>query len=55
MGHSANSRLRITARSAERPDTLALFANGLAITALAEGGDGNVPWLLALGADKLPR
>ena len=35
--------------------TSALFANGLAITALAEGGDGNLPWLLALGADKLPR
>ena len=35
--------------------TAALFANGMAITALTEGGDGTVPWLLALRADKLPR
>jgi hypothetical protein len=35
--------------------TSAMFANGMAITALTEGGDGAVPWLLALRADKLPR
>jgi hypothetical protein len=35
--------------------TAALFANGMAITALTEGGDGTVPWLLALRADKLAR
>jgi SAM-dependent methyltransferase len=35
--------------------TSALFANGMAITALTEGGNGTVPWLLALRADKLPR
>ena len=35
--------------------TSALFANGMAITALTEGGGGTVPWLLALRADKLPR
>jgi hypothetical protein len=35
--------------------TSALFANGLAVTALTEGGSGTVPWLLALRADKLPR
>ena len=29
--------------------------SGMAITALTEGGDGTVPWLLALRADKLTR
>jgi SAM-dependent methyltransferase len=50
--------LAMTFTSMHRPlsvYTSALFANGLTITALAEGGDGNLPWLLALGADKLPR
>ena len=50
--------LAMTFTSMHRPlsvYTSALFANGLAITALAEGGDGDFPWLLALGADKLPR
>jgi hypothetical protein len=35
--------------------TSALFAQGMAITALTEGGSGPVPWLLTLRADKLPR
>jgi SAM-dependent methyltransferase len=50
--------LAMTFTSMHRPlsvYTSALFANGMAITALTEGGDGTVPWLLALGADKLPR
>ena len=50
--------LAMTFTSMHRPlsaYTSALFANGLAITALTEGGDGTVPWLLALRADKLPR
>ncbi len=50
--------LAMTFTSMHRPlsvYTSALFANGLAITALTEGGDGTVPWLLAVGADKLPR
>ena len=50
--------LAMTFTSMHRPlsaYTSALFANGLAITALTEGGTGTVPWLLALRADKLPR
>jgi SAM-dependent methyltransferase len=50
--------LAMTFTSMHRPlsvYTSALFANGLAITALTEGGGGTVPWLLALGADKLSR
>jgi SAM-dependent methyltransferase len=50
--------LAMTFTSMHRPlsaYTSALFANGMAITALTEGGDGTVPWLLALRADKLPR
>jgi hypothetical protein len=50
--------LAMTFTSMHRPlsvYTWALFANGMAITALTEGGDGTVPWLLALGADKLHR
>jgi hypothetical protein len=35
--------------------TAALFAAGLAITALTEAGDSSVPWLLALRAEKLAR
>jgi SAM-dependent methyltransferase len=50
--------LAMTFTSMHRPlgaYTAALFANGMAITALTEGGDGTVPWLLALRADKLAR
>jgi SAM-dependent methyltransferase len=50
--------LAMTFTSMHRPlsaYTSAMFANGMAITALTEGGDGTVPWLLALRADKLPR
>ena len=50
--------LAMTFTSMHRPlsaYTSALFANGMAITALTEAGDGTVPWLLALRADKLPR
>ena len=35
--------------------TSALFAEGMALTALTEAGEGIVPWLLALRAEKLPR
>ena len=35
--------------------TRALFGQGMVITALSEGGDGMIPWLLAMRADKLPR
>ena len=47
--------LAMTFTSMHRPlsaYTSALFANGLAITALTEGGGGTVPWLLALRAEK---
>jgi SAM-dependent methyltransferase len=50
--------LAMTFTSMHRPFgvyTAALFANGMAITALTEGGNGTVPWLLALRADKLAR
>ena len=50
--------LAMTFTSMHRPlsaYTSALFANGMAITALTESGRGTVPWLLALRADKLPR
>jgi SAM-dependent methyltransferase len=33
--------------------TSALFASGMVISGLAEGGGGRVPWLLALRADKI--
>ena len=50
--------LAMTFTSMHRPlgvYTSAVFANGMTITALTEGGNGTVPWLLALRADKLPR
>lgn len=31
----------------------ALTANGMVVSALTEGGSGNIPWLLAIRADKL--
>ncbi len=33
--------------------TSALFANGMVLSALTEGGDGTIPWLLAARADKV--
>ena len=33
----------------------ALAANGMMISALVEGGDGAIPWLLAARADKIAR
>lgn len=50
--------LAMTFTSMHRPlsaYTSALFAEGMAITALTEAGDGAVPWLLALRADKPAR
>jgi ubiquinone/menaquinone biosynthesis C-methylase UbiE len=50
--------LAMTFTSMHRPlsaYTSALFANGMAISALTEGGGGTVPWLLALRAEKRPR
>ena len=50
--------LAMTFTSMHRPlsaYTGALFAEGMAITALTEAGGGTVPWLLALRADKLSR
>jgi hypothetical protein len=35
--------------------TSALFGQGMAITALTEHGDGVIPWLLAMRAEKIPR
>jgi hypothetical protein len=35
--------------------TSALFGQGMVISALTEGGDGVIPWLLAMRADKIPR
>jgi hypothetical protein len=56
--HIEHDGLAMTFTSMHRPlsaYTSALFANGLAITALTEVGQGPVPWLLTVGADKLPR
>jgi SAM-dependent methyltransferase len=59
VDHVERDGLTMTFTSMHRPlsaYTSALFANGMAITALTEsGGDGTVPWLLALGAEKIPR
>jgi SAM-dependent methyltransferase len=35
--------------------TSALFAHGMVLTALTEGGDGPIPWVLAARADKIRR
>jgi SAM-dependent methyltransferase len=56
--HVERDGIAMTFTSMHRPlsaYTSALFAEGMAITALTEGGGGLVPWLLALRADKLPR
>ncbi len=50
--------LAMTFSSMHRPlsgYTSALFGQGLVITALTEHGEGMIPWLLAMRADKLPR
>jgi ubiquinone/menaquinone biosynthesis C-methylase UbiE len=55
--HMERDGLAMTFTSMHRPlsaYTSALFAEGMAITALTEGGGGPVPWLLTLRADKLP-
>jgi SAM-dependent methyltransferase len=54
--HMERDGLAMTFTSMHRPlsaYTSALFAEGMAITALTEGGGGPVPWLLTLRADKL--
>jgi ubiquinone/menaquinone biosynthesis C-methylase UbiE len=56
--HIERDGVAMTFESMHRPlsaYTSALFTNGMAITALTEAGQGTVPWLLALRADKLPR
>jgi SAM-dependent methyltransferase len=48
--------LAMTFTSMHRPlsaYTSALFASGMSITGLTEAGDGTVPWLLTLRADKI--
>ena len=58
IDHMERDGLAMTFTSMHRPlsaYTSALFAEGMAITALTEAGQGAVPWLLTLRADKLPR
>jgi hypothetical protein len=33
--------------------TSALFSHGMVISALTESGDGTIPWLLAIRAEKI--
>jgi SAM-dependent methyltransferase len=50
--------LTMTFTSMHRPLSAyvsALAANGMMISALAEGGDGAIPWLLAARAEKVSR
>jgi SAM-dependent methyltransferase len=50
--------LGMTFSSMHRPlssYTGALFGQGMVISALTERGDGVIPWLLAMRADKIPR
>jgi hypothetical protein len=50
--------LTMTFSSMHRPlsaYTSALFGQGMVITALTEGGDGAIPWLLAMRAEKVDR
>lgn len=56
MDHIDRDGLAMTFTSMHRPlsvYTSALLANGMVITALTEQGEGTVPWLLALRADKI--
>ena len=58
IDHMERDGLAMTFTSMHRPlsaYTSALFAEGMAITALTEAGQGDVPWLLTLRADKLSR
>jgi SAM-dependent methyltransferase len=55
VDHVERDGLAMTFTSMHRPlsaYTSALFANGLAVTALTEAGGGTVPWLLALRAER---
>jgi hypothetical protein len=50
--------LAMTFSSMHRPlsaYTSALFGQGMVMTALTEGGDGVIPWLLAMRAEKFAR
>ncbi len=54
--HIERDGLGMTFVSTHRPlsaYTSALFASGMVLTGLTEGGDGVVPWLLAARAEKL--
>jgi hypothetical protein len=56
VDHVERDGLTMTFTSMHRPlsaYTSALFANGMAITALTERGDTTIPWLLAMRADKI--
>jgi ubiquinone/menaquinone biosynthesis C-methylase UbiE len=56
VDHIDRDGLTMTFTSMHRPlsaYTSALFASGLAVTAITEAGDGMVPWLLAMRADKI--
>ena len=56
VDHVDRDGLTMTFTSMHRPlsaYTSALFASGMMITAITEAGDGMVPWLLALRADKI--
>ena len=58
VDHIDRDGLTMTFTSMHRPlsaYTSALFASGMAITAITEAGDGPVPWLLAMRADKVRR
>jgi SAM-dependent methyltransferase len=56
--HFERDGLTLTFTSMHRPLSAyvsALAANGMMISALVEGGDGAIPWLLAARADKIAR
>jgi hypothetical protein len=58
VDHVERDGLTMTFTSMHRPlsaYTSVLFANGMLISALTEGGTGTVPWLLTLRADKITR
>lgn len=58
VDHVERDGLAMTFTSMHRPLTgyvCALAANGMMISALSEGGGGNIPWLLAARADKITR
>ncbi len=58
VDHVERDGLTMTFTSMHRPlsaYTSVLFANGMLISALTEGGAGTVPWLLTLRAEKAAR